>query len=546
MVTAILLCLGFWAWEGRWQTLPDAPLAQLPCVSYAPFRGAQTPFDEALVIAPEQIEDDLRALATVTRCVRIYAIDQGLAEVPRIAEGLGLKVLLGAWLRRDPLRNARELAQVIELANRYPETIRAVVVGNEVLLRREMPAEQLAAQIRTVARAVPVPVTYADVWEFWLKNPSVAEAVDFLTIHILPYWEDEPVAVGQAVAHVRDIVGVIRAAFPGKPILIGETGWPSEGRMRRDALPGVVNQARFIREVLALARREGFDINIIEALDQPWKRKLEGTVGGYWGVFDEARTAKFPMTGPVSEHPNWLGAFAASLAIAVPLIVFAWLSRRRLEPASWLVVAIAAATAGCALVYAGIEVGVTSRTLLDWGAGLTRLAVAGASVALTACVYLSSPVPAARGLPAPASEIIDVIRHRRLASLWTLPRALGLLRLATMFAVSATTLCLAFDGRYRDFPITASAPAVACFVVLAWSRRGAADGLREETVFAALALAGAGVILAVEGLLNHQAIGWAIVVAAMAAIVVLERAPWRRRGPARPALSEPDDPHRAD
>ena len=33
---------------------------------------------------------------------------------------------------------------------------------------------------------VTVPVTYADVWEYWLRNREVYEAVDFVTIHILP------------------------------------------------------------------------------------------------------------------------------------------------------------------------------------------------------------------------------------------------------------------------------------------------------------------------------------------------------------------------
>ena len=39
-----------------------------------------------------------------------------------------------------------------------------------------------------------MPVTYADVWEFWLRYRDVYEAVDFVTIHILPYWEDFPIS----------------------------------------------------------------------------------------------------------------------------------------------------------------------------------------------------------------------------------------------------------------------------------------------------------------------------------------------------------------
>ena len=81
-------------------------------------------------------------------------------------------------------------------------------------------------------------------------------------------------------------------AFPGKEILIGETGWPSAGRMREGALPSRTNQARVVSEILALAKRENFRVNLIEAYDQPWKRQLEGTVGGYWGLIDAAKRAR--------------------------------------------------------------------------------------------------------------------------------------------------------------------------------------------------------------------------------------------------------------
>ena len=162
------------------------------------------------------------------------------------------------------------------------------MVGNEVLLRGEMTTSDLAAYIRSVKSQVTIPVTYADVWEFWLRNREIYDAVDFVTIHILPYWEDIPVRAKFAAAHVDDIRKRMAVAFPGKEILIGETGWPSAGRMREGALPSRTNQARVVSEILDLAKREGFRVNLIEAYDQPWKRQLEGTVGGYWGLIDDA------------------------------------------------------------------------------------------------------------------------------------------------------------------------------------------------------------------------------------------------------------------
>ena len=207
----------------------------------------------------------------------------------------------------------------MRLTKEYPGVITSVVVGNEVLLRGEMTAADLAANIRSVKSQVTIPVTYADVWEFWLRNREVYDAVDFVTIHILPYWEDFPIRARHAAAHVDAIRKRMAVAFPGKEILIGETGWPSAGRMREGALPSRANQAKVVSEILALAKRENFRVNLIEAYDQPWKRQLEGTVGGYWGLIDAVhRAVKYPPDQPISNYPLWKLQMASGMALQHP------------------------------------------------------------------------------------------------------------------------------------------------------------------------------------------------------------------------------------
>ena len=103
--------------------------------------------------------------------------------------------------------------------------------------------------IRDVKDQSPVPVAYADVAHLIEKNPMVAEASDLLLIHLLPYWDDpQPPSVDAAVGQVIRIYQEFRAGFPGKEVWIGETGWPSKGRTRGPGRPGLVNEARFIRE----------------------------------------------------------------------------------------------------------------------------------------------------------------------------------------------------------------------------------------------------------------------------------------------------------
>ena len=310
-----------WWWLATPITLARAPIdpaAKLLCVSYAPFRAAQTPLVPSTHITSEQIAQDLAQLAKISDCVRTYSIENGLDQVPGLAAKVGLKVIQGIWLGSDRLKNAAQISTVVGLTKQYPDVISAVVVGNEVLLRGEMTTSDLVATIRSVKSQVTVPVTYADVWEFWLRNREIYDAVDFITIHILPYWEDFPIRAKYAAAHVDSIRKRLAVAFPGKEILIGETGWPSEGRMRAGALPSRTNQARVVSEILAMAKLENFRVNLIEAYDQPWKRRLEGTVGGYWGLLDSVQRAlKYPPGEAISNFPLWKWQMGAGMTLAV-------------------------------------------------------------------------------------------------------------------------------------------------------------------------------------------------------------------------------------
>src|SRR6202163_1082361 len=371
-----------WWWLATPINLARAPIdpsAKLLCVSYAPFRDTQTPLVPTTQIAPEQIAQDLAQLAKISDCVRTYSLENGLDQVPALATKVGLKVILGVWLGRNRLEKLSPISTAVGLTKAYPDVITAVVVGNEVLLRGEMTTSDLAANIRSVKSQVAVPVTYADVWEFWLRNREIYEAVDFVTIHILPYWEDLPIRASHAAAHVDSIRKRLAVAFPSKEILIGETGWPSAGRMREGALPSRTNQARVVSEILDLAKREGFRVNLIEAYDQPWKRQLEGTVGGYWGLLNAAkRVVKYPPGQAISNYPLWKWQMGAGIALSVAVFLTAFLTLRR-RPwtprlTSWIAVGLWATTGGILLGIAADKMLYESYGAggwLQWGALLT-------------------------------------------------------------------------------------------------------------------------------------------------------------------------------
>src|ERR1700753_3932512 len=122
----LLISLGaiaaVWWWLATPITLARAPIdpnAKLLCVSYAPFRGAQTPLDLTTRIPAEQIAQDLAQLAKISECVRTYSIENGLDQVPALAAKVGLKVMQGIWLGSDRLQNAVQISTVIGLTKAY-------------------------------------------------------------------------------------------------------------------------------------------------------------------------------------------------------------------------------------------------------------------------------------------------------------------------------------------------------------------------------------------------------------------------------------------
>ena len=413
----------------------------------------------------------LARLAAVTKCVRTYSIDHGLDQIPAVAEQFGLKVIQGLWLSSDRAKNGSEIDGVVALAKRYPHVITAIVVGNEVLLRGELSANDLSQILRTVKAAVPMPVTYADVWEFWLRNRELAAAADFITVHILPYWEDEPIPAHAAGAHVDAIRQQVGAAFPGRDILIGEVGWPSQGRMRQGALPSPSNQARVIEDVVARAAQRGYRANLIEAFDQPWKRALEGTVGGYWGLFTGAgREPKFVLGQPVSDHPYW--PWQALGGVVLVCLVFA---------ATWR--AAGGAADKNSPGHMGRRqpqrrrgrrsggLGDRKRHAKSLGAGG---ALRGAALCLLAVAApLAGSALLARDDRLPGFAHLLGARDERPAD--PLVLVAGCLLIVLTLVAIETALGLVFDPRYRDFPFAALTAAVSRFSFSGGSdRRGRA------------------------------------------------------------------------
>jgi exo-beta-1,3-glucanase (GH17 family)/cellulose synthase/poly-beta-1,6-N-acetylglucosamine synthase-like glycosyltransferase len=285
-------------------------------MAFSPFRADQ---DGRLNEYPteEQLDEDLKLLSGKVHSVRTYGDGGTLGKIPEIAARYGISVAVGAWLDKDVATNDTQVARAIELAQQNRNVVR-VFVGNEVLLRNDLSVEDLTAQIEKVRAAVTVPVGTAETWAYWLKYPELAKHCDFLAVHLLPYWEG--MNVDAAVDASFQNLKRVQAAYPDKQVIIGEVGWPSEGRTRGNAVATPSNEALFLRRFLDRADREHIRYYIMEAFDQPWKAQGEGGVGAYWGVYDVERHQKFEFLAPVVRVPEWRVLAGTSVVIALLLL----------------------------------------------------------------------------------------------------------------------------------------------------------------------------------------------------------------------------------
>ena len=328
LVFVVAASMLFWASRDYAVIAPDWD-GQVRGLSYSPSH-LFTEKDHRHV-SPERIDRDMAQLSQLTGHIRTYTVSGGLDRVPEIARRYGLTVSLGIWIGTDLEANEKEVDKGIRVALANRRVIDRVFVGNEAILRGDVTAEQLNGYIEKVRAALPsrIKVTTAEPWSTWLLNPEIAEHVDLIAIHLLPYWEgisvrDSLVFVQHAFQHVQD-------EFPGKPIIIGEAGWPSEGRTKRNAEASLANEAFFIRAFVQLAMQKGWDYYLIEAYDQPWKGGSEGAVGAYWGMFDATGAPKFPFTGMLRTFPEWrtYAVFAGILTLILGLLILGRMPRVR-------------------------------------------------------------------------------------------------------------------------------------------------------------------------------------------------------------------------
>jgi exo-beta-1,3-glucanase (GH17 family)/cellulose synthase/poly-beta-1,6-N-acetylglucosamine synthase-like glycosyltransferase len=346
-IAVAVLTFSVWAYLNHPEQEPAWP-SRVQGFSFSPMRANQSPLYRQYPSEAE-VEADLALLSGKTHAVRAYTLEaEVLTKIPELARKHKINVTLGAWLDKRLERNEEELETLLRVARSSHNVVR-VIVGNEVLLREDLSMAELTAYIERIRSVLKVPVSTAEPWHVWVKHPELAEGVDFIAVHMLPYWEG--IAVDEAVDYIVARMNDLKQLFPNKRIVIAEVGWPSNGRTRNNAVASEANQAAFLRRFLDRAQKENYIYYIMEAFDQPWKRETEGAVGAYWGVFNVERNPKFAFIEPIVPIPRWYILAALSVMIAAITMAFLLLDSHTLRHRGRSFLALIAFTAATGAVW---------------------------------------------------------------------------------------------------------------------------------------------------------------------------------------------------
>jgi GPH family glycoside/pentoside/hexuronide:cation symporter len=260
---------------------------------FSPYAKGQRAGD---VIGEAQVRRRMALIASSTQWVRSFSCTDGHELIPKLARDMGLKTMVGAWIGPDRARNEREIDALVQLAR--AGLVDIATVGNEVLLRGELPETELLACIRRVRALLPatVPVGCVDTYNEFLDRPALAQACDLLLPNCYPFWEG--VAVADAPGYLQHMHALVQQVAGGKPVIVAETGWPGQGQAVDAAVPSPENAMRYFIATQDWARRAGVGLFYFSSFDEPWKLGQEGEVGAQWGLWDKDERPKYGTAHP--------------------------------------------------------------------------------------------------------------------------------------------------------------------------------------------------------------------------------------------------------
>jgi exo-beta-1,3-glucanase (GH17 family) len=304
------------------------PIPHGNAICYSGYREGQSP-QTGIFPSYAEVSEDLMILDRNWSLLRLYDCSPHARVALDVieCEALNFKVMLGLnmaaemsnsqcpWgaefsaqtLEDNRLQNRNEVATAIALANRYPDIVFSVSIGNEASVEwtdHMVPVENLISYARSVRHEIGQPVTFCENYVPWIgKLEPLAAELDFISVHTYPVWEYR--TVEEALEYTKQNYYSVANYYPKKPVIISEAGWTTAsngcGIEAWNATEDL--QARYYGELLEWTSNEDILTFVFEAFDEPWKGSPDPLEPEkHWGLFNLNRMPKLVMQNLYAER----------------------------------------------------------------------------------------------------------------------------------------------------------------------------------------------------------------------------------------------------
>ncbi|KAK8230831.1 hypothetical protein HDK90DRAFT_333595 [Phyllosticta capitalensis] len=262
-----------------------------PGMDYTPF-NAQYP--DCLHNPPSQnnITLDVAVLTQLTSAIRLYGTDCNQTEMVLAALDLleikDVKVWLGAWLGNNKTTNDRQMAQMWSILDKHGgDPFAGVIVGNEVLYRKDMSETELAKILKDTKDNITthnwdLPLATSDLGDNWTEQ--LATEVDIVMANIHPFFAgvEAPQAASWTWSFWQNHDVAVTKSLTSKKHVISETGWPSAGGNdcgteagctsdTQGSVAGIDEMNTFLGDWVCQALKNQTEYFWFETFDEPWK-----------------------------------------------------------------------------------------------------------------------------------------------------------------------------------------------------------------------------------------------------------------------------------
>ena len=208
-----------------------------PGMDYTPF-NAQYPACLTNPPSQDNVTMDIAVLSQLTNAVRLYGTDCNQTQmVLHAIDKLSLpdmKVWLGVWLDNNSTTSNRGLDAMYQIISQYGVSpFAGVIVGNEVLYRKDMTETQLSdllGGVRTnfTNQKIDLDIATSDLGDNWVA--ALTDNVDYVMSNIHPFFAG--VTAESAASWTWNFwqeFDTVLTNGTAKQNVISETGWPSAG-----------------------------------------------------------------------------------------------------------------------------------------------------------------------------------------------------------------------------------------------------------------------------------------------------------------------------